>query len=215
MDEAIEKKIVEFFQQYKFQTFKKGEILIRADDDPAGIFYIQKGTIRQYVISKKGDELVVNIFKPPSFFPMSWAVNQTPNLYYFEAMTDVEAYRVPKDDAIRFLRENPDVLYDLLKRVYKGTDGLLTRMTYLMAGSAYGRLITELILHAGRFGVKRGSAVVLQLSEMEIAAQSGMTRETVSREIKLLKEKRIVVFEKGHLVIQSMEMLEEELLGGV
>ena len=146
---------------------------------------------------------------------MSWAVNQTPNLYYFEAMTDVEAYRVPKEEAIQFIRENPDVLYDLLKRVYKGTDGLLTRMTYLMAGSAYGRLITELILHAGRFGMKRGSGVALQLSEMEIAAQSGMTRETVSREIKLLKEKGIVSFEKGHLVIQSMEMLEEELLGGV
>lgn len=83
MEEALVKKIDAFFTQFKYQKYKKGEILIRADDDPTGIFYLKKGTVKEYAISKKGDEVVVNIFKPASFFPMSWAINNTYNRYYF------------------------------------------------------------------------------------------------------------------------------------
>ncbi len=67
----IEEKVLVFFQHYKKQNYKKGELLIRADDQPQGIFYLKSGTVKVYAISKKGDELVVNLFKPKAFFPMS------------------------------------------------------------------------------------------------------------------------------------------------
>ena len=58
MDEIIVKKIEAFFIQYKYQVYKKGEILIRADDNPQGIFYLKEGHVKKYAISKKGDEFV-------------------------------------------------------------------------------------------------------------------------------------------------------------
>lgn len=194
-----------FFSQFKHQIYKKGEILVRADDDPHGIFYLKEGFVKEYAISKKGDELVINIFKPISFFPMSWAVNNTKNMYFFEAITDLKVWRAPKEKAIEFVKNNPDVLYDLLGRVYKGTDGIMTRMTYLMAGNAYARLITEIIIHAKRFGNP------LHISETDLAERAGMTRETVSRGMKTLKEKGLVVFERNKIIIKSLEKLEEEL----
>lgn len=205
MDNKIAKKLEEFFTKFKRKTYKKREILIRADDDPSGIFYLKNGHVKEYAISKKGDELVVNIFKPISFFPMSWAINNTKNMYFFEAVTDVEVFRAPKEKVVEFVKSNPDVLYDLLSRVYKGTDGMMTRMTYLMAGNAYARLITELIIHCKRFGSP------LKISEKDLAAQSGMTRETVSREMKMLKAKGLVVFEKNTIVLKNLSGLEEEL----
>lgn len=213
MDVKIQKKIDDFFTKFKYQKYKKGEILVRADDNPKGIFYLKKGFVKEYAISKKGDELVVNIFKPASFFPMSWAINGTPNMYFFEAITDLEVCRVPKDRALEFIKTNPDVLYDLLSRVYKGTDGILTRMTYLMAGNAYARLVTEVIIYAKRFG-KRGddkNVFEISLSEKDLAASSGMTRETVSREMKTLKDKDLVSFRKNTLVIKNLKELENEL----
>lgn len=205
MDSKIQKTLDDFFTQFKHQKYKKGEILIRADDNPSGIFYLKKGYVKEYAISKKGDELVVNIFKPISFFPMSWAINNTPNMYFSEAITDLEVWRVPKDKALEFVKTNPDVLYDLLSRVYKGTDGMLTRMTYLMSGNAYARLVTELIISAKRFGNP------IHISEKDLAASSGMTRETVSREVRILKSKGLVSFQKGKLLIKDINELEEEL----
>lgn len=160
---------------------------------------------REQLIRVLGDELVVNIFKPISFFPMSWAINNTRNMYFFEAVTNAEVWRAPKDKALEFIKTNQDVLYDLLSRVYKGTDGLLTRMTYLMSGNAYARLITEIIIHAKRFGNP------LRISEKDLAALAGMTRETVSREMRILKSKGLVTLHKNTITIKNLEKLEEEL----
>lgn len=215
MNQVISEKIEKFFTQYKKQSHKKGELLIRAGDTPSGIWYLKKGTIKEYTISNKGDELVVNIFKPVTFFPMSWAINETPNDYFFETVTSVDAWKAPKEDAVTFVKNNPDVLFDLLSRVYKGTDGLLTRITYLMAGNAYTRLVTELIIQSKRFGKNSGHTVTVEISEKDLAAQSGMTRETVSRGIHTLKEKGLVVFEKKMLKIVDIQKLEEELAKGV
>lgn len=205
MDTGVRKKLETFFTKFKHQIYKKGEILVRADDDPPGIFFLKSGYIKEYAISKKGDELVVNIFKPISFFPMSWAINNNQNMYFFEAVTDAEVWRAPKEKVVKFVKSNPDVLYDLLGRVFKGTDGLIMRMTYLMAGNAYARLITEMVIHTKRFGNP------LHISETDLAERAGMTRETVSREMKILKEKGLVVFKKNTIVIKNLDDLEEEL----
>src|SRR6185436_4984928 len=117
MNSDIAEKLERFFSQFKHQTYKKGEILLRVNDEPSGIFYLQTGTVKQYAISKKGEELIVNIFKPLAFFPMGLAINKTSNDYYYEALTDIAVYKAPKEKVVTFLKENPDVLYDLLSRI--------------------------------------------------------------------------------------------------
>ncbi|HVZ11680.1 MAG TPA: Crp/Fnr family transcriptional regulator [Patescibacteria group bacterium] len=211
MDPDVVEKLEKFFTKYKPQKYKKGEILVRAGDNPLGVFYLTEGYIKKYAISQKGDELVVNIFKPISFFPMSHAINNSPNDYYYEAAVPVTVYRAPNSEVVKFVKENPDVLYDLISRVYRGTDGMLAKMTYLMAGSAYDRLITELVIHAKRFGIREGNTIELKVSEKDLAAQSGLTRETVSREIKILKDKGLLILGKS-IQIPDISKLEGELL---
>lgn len=212
METSVSQKLDNFFKQYKHYVYKKGEILIRVDDEPGGVFYLTRGNVREYAISKKGEELVINIFKPVSFFPMSWAINQTPNPYYYEALEEVEIWKAPREEVIKFIKANPDVLYDLMSRVYKGTDGILMRLVYLMSGEAYSRVVTELLIAAKRFGKQDGSELKLHVSEKDIAAQAGMARETVSREMKILKDKGLVTFSKNQLVVKNISNLENELL---
>lgn len=214
MDESVQKKVDTFFLTFKQQTYKKGELLIRADDDPRGVFYLKQGHVKQYAISKKGEELVLNIFKPVAFFPMSWAINQTPNVYFYEAMTSVEVNLAPRDEVVAFVKAHPEVLYDLIRRVYRGLDGVLARMTYLMSGDAYARLLTELVIYAKRF-VKGKNSVEIAISEKDLAAQSGLTRETVSREMRQLKDKGLVTSKRAKLTITNVEKLEEELAKSV
>ncbi len=211
MSEQVKNKISQFFQNYKTRIYKKGEILVRADDNPAGIFFLEKGIVKQYAISKKGNDQVVNIFKEQSYFPMSWAINETHNEYFFEAMTDLTIKLAPRDAVLTFVKDNPDVLYDLLARVYKGTDGLLTRLTYMMTGDAYARLITELLIQSKRFNHKQ-ETIRIEFNEKDLASLIGMTRETISREMKLLKDKNLVEIIKNVIVINNVSNLENELL---
>jgi CRP-like cAMP-binding protein len=142
---------------------------------------------------------------------MSWAINDTHNDYFFEAMTDLNIKLAPRDEVISFLKNNSDVLYDLLARVYKGTDGLLTRLTYIMTGDAYARLITELLIQTKRFNHKR-ETIKIEFSEKDLASLTGLTRETISREMKILKDKNLVEITKNVIVIKDLPALENELL---
>lgn len=212
MDSTIIARLDTFFSQFTKQSYKKGQLLIRAGESPSGIFYLTKGMVKMYAISTKGDEVVVNIFKEHTFFPMSWAINGEENKYFFEAMIPSEAYKTPKDKTIDFIKSNPDILFDLLSRVYKGTNGLLERMVYLMSGNAYTKLVIELLLYARRFGKKNGNEVSFATHEKDLATHAGITRETVSREMKLLKDKKLLSFQNNLVTIYNTQKLEEELL---
>lgn len=215
MDTSVKQKLDNFFKAYKNQKFKKGELLVRADDDPAGVFYLVDGVVRRYSISSSGEELNLNIFKPISFFPMDWAINQTSSSHYYEAMTTVEVFRAPRDETVRFFKENNDVMFDLISRVYHGLDGYMMRMEYLMVGNAQFRLLTELLIYAKRFGKpKNGQVIVdIKLTEKDLASQSGIARETVSRELQKLKAKKLINFKNSQLVVYDIKKLEQELFG--
>lgn len=207
--------LLEFFSSHSKHQYKKGELIIRADEIPGGIYFLESGTVKQYVISQKGEELVLNIFKPHAFFPMSYAFTENNNEYYYEALSDLTAYKAPVHAVLSFIQTHHEVLYDLLKRVFIGIDGLEKRLMYLMAGSAYTRLITELVIQSKRFGEESEHGINIHLNETELAARSGMTRETVSREVRHLKEIGLIDIYKSKLYIKNLQLLENEISEGV
>ena len=87
MSTDIEAKVHVAFSAFPKREYPKGQILVFADESPENIFYIVEGQVRKYDVSYRGDEVVINIFKPPAYFPMSWAINRTPNKYFYKAET--------------------------------------------------------------------------------------------------------------------------------
>lgn len=211
MDSIVARKIEGFFAKYPLRRFKKGQILVYAGDDPPGVFHLVSGQVRQYDITESGDEVVVNVFKPPAYFPMSWVINKTPNQYFYETATPVTLRQAPAPEALKFLKDNHDVMFDLLSRVYSGSDGLLRRMAHLMGGTARSRTIFELINECRRFGKDQDGIYVIEINESELAARAGLSRETVSRELHKLKEKGLVDTSRNSISIKNLKRLEKEL----
>src|SRR3989344_5798108 len=139
MDNSKVKEFEIFYNKFKTRYYKKGEMLIRADDDPQGIFYLKKGYVRQYTISKTGYELTLHILRPISYFPMVWAVNGTPNIYYFEALTPVEVGRAPRDEVVDFISDKPTVIFELMSELLEDYAETLTRVEHLVFSDAYRR----------------------------------------------------------------------------
>lgn len=205
----IKEKVATFFEGYVKQTQKKGHILIHPDNAVAFVYYLLDGNVVQYDISPVGNEIIVNAFKPGAFFPLSNAINHNENLYYFEAATDVTYRRAPAHEVVAFLQNNPDVTFDVLSRVYRGTDGLLRRTAHLMGGNAKSRLVFELLNATARFGQNKADHIFIPLSESDIARRSGLTRETVSRAMKELKVAQIIGVEQRGITVFDKKRLEE------
>lgn len=117
MTKSKTKVFEDFFSQFQLRTYKQGEMLIRADDDPQGIFCLTKGYVRQYIISRTGEELTLHILQPISYFPMVWAFNDTPNVYFYEALTPVEIGRAPKNQVLEFIKDKPDLISELMSEL--------------------------------------------------------------------------------------------------
>lgn len=212
MTDSIENKIDAAFSKFPKRSYPKGQILVFADETPHHIFYITKGRVRMYAVSYRGDEVIVNIFKPPAFFPMSGVINHSQNKYFYKAETETELHIIPADAALTFLKENPDVTLDLLSRVYRGVDGLLGRLVHLMSGSAKSRVLYELLIEAKRFGAQQNNgAVVLDINEVDLASRAGMSRETVSREMKKIKAEGIATVNTRGITITDISVLESKV----
>lgn len=214
MNNTIQQKLASFFSQFPQQEGKKGTIIIQADAQPTGIFYIEEGIIRRYWITENGEEITLNLYKPHSFLPMSWAMSDVPNVHFYEALTDVILRKAPKEAVLQFLNDQPDILFDLLRRVYIGMEGLWKHMESLTTGNSYTKLVGSITILAKRFGKKEKNGVVIQLkmTESDLANYAGMTRETASRELHKLKNEQLVHFEKGTITIPDVQKLEQHLL---
>lgn len=214
MDSILQKVLDTFFQKFTRLKYKKGEIILRAEDPPQGVFYLKRGYVRQYMVAESGAMLMLHVFKPNSFFPMSWALNDTPNTYYYEAMTAVEMWRAPRDEVKEFLHEYPAVVYNLAQRLLFGMIGIRKRMESLVMDNAYKKTLLLLVYLAQNLGEKEGGGVVLPvpITHREFSAWIGTTRETASLQVETLKKRGLIQYRKRMLFIPSVKALEKEVI---
>lgn len=208
------KEFETFYKQFVTRTYKKGEILIRADDDPQGIFTLKKGYVRQYTISKSGLELSLHILKPVSYFPMVWAINGTPNIYYFEALTPVEVGRAPREQVVNFIKDKPTIIFELMSELLEDYAETLTRVEHLVFSDAYRRVISVLIYIAKHFGESKDQGIIVnhRFTQQDIATLVGVARETASNELTKLERKGLIKYLDRSMVFESMDKLEQELV---
>jgi CRP-like cAMP-binding protein len=207
-------KLNNFFSKFKSYRYKKGEVILRGGDVPQGVYFITKGYVRDYSISKDGEGLTLFIFKSEDFFPMQWVFNERTVPHYFEAMTAVELWRCPKEDFADFIKANPEIFFELISRIMLRLGGLLQRMEYLAFGNAYQKVASILLICAERFGKKygRGMLIPVPFKHRDLAMLVGMTRETVSIEMKKLERKGIIGYKKHLIVLKKMDKLRIESL---
>lgn len=212
MPSSVNDKIETFFSAYRSRHYAKGQILILNGDTSDVIYQVIGGRVKCYDVSYRGDEIILNMFKPPAFFPMSLALTEGASHYIYAADTDIVIRQAPAKDVLRFLEQNPDVLLDLLKRVYIGVEGILGRLGFLMSGSAQSRLTYELVLEARRFGEKDSDQRSrLLLSEKDLGARTGLSRETVSRELQKLKARGLIKTQAKEIIIPDIAALAESI----
>ena len=207
-------KLKVFFSQRKRLRYKKHEIILRANEDPSGVFYLDKGYVRLYTVSVSGQELTLIVFKPQDLFPLMWTFNDRQNNYYLEAVTSVDLLRVERTEFLDFVEKNPDVSHEILKKMLTRLGGLLVRMEYLTFGNAYQKIASILLIFAERFGEKNGKIITIDvpLTHKDVASFVGITRETTSVEIKKLKDKKIIDYKGPFIKVLSMERLKRESL---
>lgn len=203
----------QFLSQYPLRRYTKGRILISPDEEMTHIFFLEAGRVRKYDVTRFRDKVVISVLSAPILLPLSWALNKTPNLYYFETLTAVDVRRIPTDDINAYIKADPDLAYTLLKQVYSGLENTQRRVVYLTRGNARSRLLFELLIEARRSGEQQADgSYVITVSETDLAERAGLSRETISREFaKVFKLSDVCERQGRSIIIHDLHALDEML----
>lgn len=188
---------------------------MRAGDFPQGVLFLKKGYVRLFSVSQEGKELTLVIYKPGEFFPVVWTFSgEKPSIYYFEALTACELVKVQREKFMSFITHDTDVFIYVVSHIISRFQIALRRMEYLAFGNSGSKLASILLICAREYARHRNGEpeIDIPLTHKDIANLVGVTRETISIELKKFERKGLVGRHGRHIVIKNKRQLAKEAI---
>jgi CRP-like cAMP-binding protein len=200
----------EFVRQYPVQSFRKNETIIFQDDQPATLFYIKSGFIKGYDIDSQGTEQLLWIGSPGDFFPIIWAFSITPTVEHFvTAFTDAEVHAVRRMEFIDFLNTNSEAMRELALQMAAHLNHTYNQLSFREKPRAEEKIIHSLQYLTSRFGGLSKHTVkeiALPITHQDIASLTGVSRETVTVELKKLKDLGYIYYDKYQFIVHQKRL---------
>lgn len=214
MPDPAATKVREFFLAGTLLRFQKGEIVMQADEEPDGVYLIEKGYIKVYSILNSGENNQHVIYKSGELFPLLWAFDRPQLHVFYEAMDETEVRRVSKSEFRRLMANDSVVSAHLAERLAEVFWIYANRVENLGLARARDRVIYRLIGLMERFGKTNQLGEIIidaPLTQQDIAESVKMIRETASREIEKLERAGILGYRNHRIVILDPAKLRAEL----
>lgn len=178
---------------------------------------ISQGYVKRYKINNSGSESIQGIYGPDDIFPVTWMlkvllglkVYDGPETFYYETMTDAVVHTISQE-ALEDLAKNDPGFYKTIS--YIAGVRLKTYIHNFENISLQGtekRLAHQLYFHAKHFGTKtsKGTKILVPFKQKDLASLIDVTRETVSVNLKTLRERKLV--DTGSFItVKDLEGLE-------
>lgn len=214
--------LTRFFHQRPSIAKKANEVVYDSGAKEQSIFCLELGYVKSYTINNDGRTNVRNLYAPEAIFPLvpvfrSSRGNQAYRSWgtvYFETMTDCILYKHRMDDFIEFIEEHPEVYRDLVYHLIRNLDMHIYGTEVVRLHSARRRVIHQLLVLAARFGVETREGVVIELllTHQDLSDTMSMARETVTREMEILRREGYITTKGQRITISDIGALREELI---
>jgi CRP/FNR family cyclic AMP-dependent transcriptional regulator len=207
-------ELVEVFRAGgKELTYKKGDYIIRPGDSPPGIFYIDKGLVKAYDITKYGEENLLIIRKEHELFPLIWAITGQDRQVIYEALAPTVVWQISRERFTEYMGAHPEALAPLLDMTVEMYRLHSERILNLEYRSVRERIISFLLTMSQRFGEdsEAGMRIAAPLRHQDIASSINSSRETASRELAALERKGLIKSEQSYITLLEIDVLREQL----
>lgn len=210
MNEQTKKELVAFFSKYNLIKFKKGQIIFKPGEEIPGMAFIKTGFVRIYSVTKDGKELTVPMFKPMLFSSVLQTMVGINNKNFFQAISPVEMWVAPKDEAKKFVDENPEIKEKLTKMILSDFIDLSNNLQKIIYGDAYTKVASLVYSMVNKTdGKDKNIEIKFTTPHRMIASMTGLTRETVTLQLLKLQKDGYLATKGRHLVIKDLQKLEK------
>jgi CRP-like cAMP-binding protein len=161
-------------------TYRKNQIVYAQGDPADSVCYIQSGKAKKTVVSAQGKEAVVALYGAGDFFGEGCLRGETLRLAAVSAVTECVITRMPKENIIRVIHEEPAFAEVFISYLLHRNSRVEEDLIDQLFNSSEKRLARTLLLLAN-FG-KEGEPepILAKISQETLAEMIGTTRSRVS-----------------------------------
>ncbi len=194
------------------RSLKKGEVLFRKGDEGSTLYIVRSGSIRIVLPSSTGDEVTPAILTERDFFGEMALLDGMPRSADAVAMEPSELYALNREDFLSFLKNNEQVIksiFSFLSMRLRKTDDLLEDVCFLTISTRLARRLVDLAENHGHADEEDGTLHIdLRLTQKDLASMVGVTRESINKELRVLREKDLLRTTGNAIQILNMERLK-------
>jgi len=197
----------------RHRSVGKGDFLFHRGDEGTTLYIIFKGLIKIVVPTRSGDEITLAMLTDGDFFGEMALLDGLPRSADAMAMEDTQLYVLDRTDFLSFLIHNEQAIRAIMQVLslrLRRTDDLVAEVCFL---SVSARLAKRLLDLAGsQHQVDRsGNPNEVRLTQRELASLMGVSRETINKELKVLREKGMVTTARNIISIRDPDRLKNRI----
>ena len=180
--------------------YRQNQIVYAQGDLADAVFYIQSGKAKKIVVSEQGKEAVVALFGAGDFFGEGCLRGETLRLAAVSAMTECVIMRMPKENIIRVIHEEPAFAELFISHLLHRNSRVEEDLVDQLFNSSEKRLARALLLLAN-FGKEREPEPILaKISQETLAEMIGTTRSRVSAFMNKFRQLGLINY-NGHIEV--------------
>jgi CRP/FNR family cyclic AMP-dependent transcriptional regulator len=180
------------------RSYAKSVVIVSEGDMTDSLYVVLSGRVKAFVSDENGREAVVNTIGVGDYFG-ELVLDGGPRSASIMTLEPCKLYVIPQADVERLLAGNPAFARDLLRKLIGKVRSLTARVADLSLKDVYARLVKFIDENAVEAAGRR--VIPERLTQSEIAARIGGSREMVSRILKDLAAGGYVAIESKQIVV--------------
>lgn len=208
-----DRQVEELTRMARRQLFDREEVVFY-QGDPGDTFYvILSGQVKVSVTSAEGQEAILVMLDEGESFGEFALLDEQPRSATIEATLPTEVLAIRKAEFHRLLHQSPDIAIGLLRVMTKrlrDTDQLVQDAAFLDVAERLAKKLLSLADSHGRH-TEQGIVLEVQLTQQDVAAMIGATRESVNKQLGAFRDRGIVTVDRQRITIVKPDALRARL----
>ena len=193
------------------RSVRKGDVIFRKGDEGTNLYVILRGSVRITVPTALGDEIAVALMKDGEFFGDMALLDGMPRSASASAGEETQLAILERGDFLKFLAKRDHAIQAILMALswrLRKTDDLISEICFSYLSQRLAKRIIDLV--GDDFGEGRqGSESQINMTQKELSEMLGVSRESVNKELKVLRDKGIVRTKRGKIIVSDLEHLKK------
>ena len=189
------------------RVYEKGQMILLEESMGETFFIITQGAVKVTRLSADGREVILAMLGESDFFGEMSLLDGEGRSANIVANEDAKVLTLSRNDFLDCLESYPKIAIALLEELAIRLRKSDQQIESLSLSDSEHRIGITLIRLAGELGtIKQGHVTVKNLPyQQDIANMAGTSRETVSRTLKLLEDKKLVRRKNRNLTIYNFD----------